>query len=202
MLTTAIRVDPFFRFDRLDVASRVDYAKTYNIEHNVKVKPYGMVNQQHMHHLVRQWTQVIMGRFNPAQNAFKKPSLQALQALGFSQGMTKIVLKMMDRSNGPSADIRTSITSVARSSAQFELQVEAEKDASEEQKLALKYEAENLANHVVDFILAGMTYHQAVDRVRQLSQNGSGYGTENAAVGDIDDGDDDDDEEEEEADDG
>ena len=198
-MTTAIRVDPFFRFDRLDVASRVDYAKTYNIEHNVKVKPYGMVNQQHMHHLVRQWTQVIMGRFNPAQNAFITPSVPALRALGFTQGMIQAVLNIMNRTRRPSADVKTSIKSVARSSAQFELQIEAEEDASEEQKLALKSEAEKLANHVVEFIMAGMTYHQAVDRVRQLSENGNGQGTENAAVGDIDD--DDDDEEEEEADD-
>ena len=179
MLTTAIRIDPFNRFDNLHPASRVNYAKTYNIEHNVKVKPYGMVNAQFMHHLVRQWTQVIIGRsITPIQVAFREINPANLRALGFTQSMMVAVLKMMNRPKGPSANSQTAIIAIARDSARNELQAE-QVNATE-----------NLANHVVDLIQAGMSYPQAVGHVRRLSANGLGVEGENDAAGEGDDDDD------------
>jgi hypothetical protein len=172
MLTTAIRIDPFNKFDILHSASRVNYAKTYNIEHNVKVKPYGIVNASFMHHLVRQWTEVIIGRATtPIQSAFLDCNQANLWALGFTQNMVTAVAAMVNRRKGPNADPRIAIISVARDSARVELQTE-QLNASE-----------NLANHVVDLIQAGMMYFQAVSHVRRLSTNGVGFVGENDAVG-------------------
>jgi hypothetical protein len=101
--------------------------------------------------------------------------------------MMKAVLALQNRSKGPSADPRRLITSVARSSAKLALQAE-QVDATE-----------NLADQVVEMIVAGMTYPLAVERVRELVNIGEGDENENAAVGD---GDDDEDESEAEDDDG
>jgi hypothetical protein len=172
MLTTAIRIDPFNKHDILHPASRVNYAKTYNIEHNVKVKPYGMVNASFMHHLVRQWTEVIIGRaITPIQRAIHETNQANLRALGFTPNMVAAVAAMVNRTKGPSADPRIAIISVARDSARTELQA-VQVNASE-----------NLANHVVDLIQAGMMYLQAVSHVRRLSTNGVGVVGENDAVG-------------------
>jgi hypothetical protein len=186
MLTTAIRIDPFNRFDILHPASRVNYAKTYNIEHNVKVKPYGMVNALFMHHLFKQWTEVIIGRsITPIQVAFREINPANLRALGFTTNMMGAVLAMMNRPKGPSANSRTAVISVARDSARIELQAE---QASA---------TENLANHVVDLIQAGMSYPQAVGHVRRLSTNGLGVEGENDAAGEGGDDEDEDEQEEE-----
>jgi hypothetical protein len=189
MLTAAIRIDPFEGSGPLHRASRVNYAKTYTIEHNVKVKPYGTVNNLHMHHLFKQWTEVLIGRsvINPARIAFAEISVPNLEDLGFDRGMMKAVLALKNRSKGPSADPRRLITSVARSSAKLALQAE-QVDATE-----------NLADQVVEMIVAGMTYPLAVERVRELVNIGEGDENENAAVGDSDD---DEDESEAEDDDG
>jgi len=172
MSTKPIRIDPFNRFDILHPASRVNYAKTYNIEHNVKVKPYGMVNALFMHHLVKQWTEVIIGRsITPIQVVFREINPANLRALGFTSNMMTAVFNMMNRPKGPSANSQTAVVSVARDSARNELQSE-QADASE-----------NLANHVVDLIQAGMRYPQAVGHVRRLHTNGLGVQGENDAVG-------------------
>jgi hypothetical protein len=184
MSTKAIRIDPFNKFDSLPPGSRVNYAKIYNVEHNVKVKPYGMVNAQFMHLLVKQWTEVILGR-SPTlmQVAFREINSANLRNLGFTQNMIRAVLVMLNRPKGPSADARTAITSVLRDSARSELQDE-QVDATG-----------NLANQVVDLVHAGMTFPQAVDHVRRLSTNIVGVDGEMDAVGE---GDDDEDEDEEE----
>jgi hypothetical protein len=186
MLTTAIRIDPFEGSRPLHLFSRVNYAKTYTIEHNVKVKPYGTVNNLYMHHLFKQWTEVLIGRSvrNPARIAFAKISTPNLEELGFDQKMRNTVLAVMNRSKGPSADARTAITTVARESAKEALQAE-QVDASG-----------NLANQVVEMIVAGMTYPLAVERVRELVNIGDGDDNENDAVGE---GDDDEDEDEDES---
>jgi phosphopantothenoylcysteine synthetase/decarboxylase len=111
---------------------------------------------------------------------------------------------MKPRPKGPRADARTSITSVARRSAKEELEADEDEDASEAKILANEADAEKLANRVVELILAGMTYTQALGHVRQLNDNGNGYEGENDAVSegydddDDDDSDDDDDDEEDE----
>jgi hypothetical protein len=199
MLTIPIRIDPSEKFGTLHPASRVDYAKTYNIEHNVKVRPFGMVNSQSMNPLIRQWAQILMRRFSPAQTAFRAVSPATLRDLGFTTDMIRAVLVMMTpRSKGPVADARTSITSVARNSAKEELKAEEEEDASTKEKLANVAKAEKLANQVVELIEAGMPYNLAIDHVRQLSENGNGYKGEDDAVGEGDDEDDDDEDEDEE----
>jgi hypothetical protein len=177
MLTAAIRIDPFEGSGPLHKASRVNYAKTYTIEHNVKVKPYGTVNNLHMHHLFKQWTEVLIGRSvrNPARIAFAEISVPNLEDLGFDRGMMRAVLAMKNRSKGRSADARTLITSVARSSAELALQDE-QVDAKED-----------LADQVVEMIIAGMTYPLAVERVRELVNIGDCDENENAAVGEGDD---------------
>jgi hypothetical protein len=182
-----IRIDPFKKFDTLHPASRIDYAKTYNIEHNVKVKPFGMVNNLFMNHLLRQWAQVLMRRFNPAQSAFSAVSAATLRDLGFTNDMIRAVVAMMKpRSKGPVADARTSIISVARNSAKEQLKADEVERASTKEKLASETAAEKLANQVVDLIMAGMTYPLAVDHVRRLSENGNGYEGEDDAVGESD----------------
>jgi hypothetical protein len=197
--TTPIRIDPFDKFDTLHPASRVDYAKTYNIEHNVKVKPFGMVNNQFMNHLLRQWAQVLMRRFNPARSAFSAVSEATLRDLGFTNDMIRAVQVMMrPRSKGPVADARTSITSVARNSAKEELKADEEEDASTAERLTNEAEALKLANQVVELIVAGMTYTLAVDHVRQLAENGNGFEGEDDPVEEDDDDDDDEDDDEDE----
>ena len=190
MMTTAIRIDPFNKNDNLHPASRINYAKTYNIEHNMKVKPYGMVHASSMHYLVRQWTEAILGRIiTPIQRAIHETNQANLRALGFTPNMVTAVAALMNRPKGPSAGSRIAIMAVARDSARVELQAE-QLNASE-----------NLANHVVDLIQAGMMYLQAVSHVRRLSTNGIGSEGENDAVSEgndhDDDYDDDDDEQEE-----
>jgi hypothetical protein len=199
ILTIPIRVDPCEKSGTLHSASRVDYSKTYNIEHNVKVKPFGMVNNQSMNHLIRQWAQILMRRFNPAQSAFNEVSPATLRDLGFTTDMIRAVIVMMNpRSKGPIADARTAITSVARNSAREELKAEEEEDVSTKERLANATEAEKLASQVVELIVAGMPYNLAIDHVRQLSENGNGYEGEDDPVGEGDDEDDDDEDEEEE----
>jgi hypothetical protein len=175
ILPTAIRIDPFDQDDTLHSASRVNYGKVYNIEHNVKVKPYGVVNNQFMHALITQWTQVFIGRTgNLAQLAFRTPSEQTLRQLGFTPSQITSVTNILRRRG---ADPYNVITSIARVSA--------------EAQLGAEYRAERnvkrLANHVVDLVLAGMTYPSAVSHVMLITANE-----------DADDDDDDDDEDEDE----
>jgi hypothetical protein len=181
ILPTAIRIDPFDEDDTLHSASRVNYGKVYNIEHNVKVKPYGVVNNQFMHSLITQWTQVFIGRTgNPAQLAFRTPGEQTLRGLGFTPSQITSVTNILTRRGANPYDV---ITSMARVSA--------------EQQLAAEDRAERtvrrLANHVVDLILAGMTYPNAVSHVKLI--------TANEEADDDDDDDDDEDEDEDEDDD-
>jgi hypothetical protein len=154
----------------------VNYGKAWNIEHNVKVKPYGVVNNQFMHSLITQWTQVFIGRTgNPAQLAFPTPGEQTLRGLGFTPSQITSVTNILTRRGANPYDV---ITSMARVSA--------------EQQLAAEDRAERtvrrLANHVVDLILAGMTYPNAVSHVKLI--------TANEEADDDDDDDDDEDEDE------
>ncbi|KAL1583637.1 hypothetical protein WHR41_07821 [Cladosporium halotolerans] len=121
LLPSPIRIDPLNEDDRLDATSRMDYGKLYNIEHNVKVKPYGVVNNQSMQTLIKQWTQVFFGRAaTPAATAFRSPNPQTLQALKFSPSQIRQVLNILSRRG---ADPRQVITSVARASAEEALEL-------------------------------------------------------------------------------
>jgi hypothetical protein len=48
----SIRVSPKEKKAKMDPKSRLNYAKIYTIEHNVKVKPYGVVHHHFIHLLV------------------------------------------------------------------------------------------------------------------------------------------------------
>jgi hypothetical protein len=63
MQATAIRIDPDNATTPLDPASRIHYGNVYTIEHNIKVKAYGMVNQASLGPLMSQFQQVNGHRF-------------------------------------------------------------------------------------------------------------------------------------------
>lgn len=74
----AIRVDPDKREDKLNILSRVNYGNVYTIEHNLKVKPYGMVNRDSMLPLLAQFGDVWISKVG--QRTGQSPQLvQALR---------------------------------------------------------------------------------------------------------------------------
>ena len=50
-----IRVDPDDREDKLDPRSRIDFGKVHTIQHNIKVKSYGKVNEKSAQALIQQF---------------------------------------------------------------------------------------------------------------------------------------------------
>lgn len=54
----AIRINPDSRDDKLDPQSLVHYGKVYTIEHNVKVKPYGVVHDDSIEPFIGQFYRV------------------------------------------------------------------------------------------------------------------------------------------------
>lgn len=50
-----IRVDPDDKEDKLDPRSRIDFGKVHTIQHNIKVKSYGKVNEKSMQALQKQF---------------------------------------------------------------------------------------------------------------------------------------------------
>ena len=48
----AIHMDPLNQSRKLDPASRADLAKTYPVEHNVKVQKVGMISPVHLKRLL------------------------------------------------------------------------------------------------------------------------------------------------------
>lgn len=65
MRPRAIRVDVDLPVDKLDAASRLNLGAVTTVQHNVKVRPYGMVNQASRQDLISQFTRV----WNSQQNA-------------------------------------------------------------------------------------------------------------------------------------
>lgn len=53
-----IKVKPNDRRDRMEPASRVNFGKTYTVEHNVKVYDFGNVDKDSAHRLRSQWKRV------------------------------------------------------------------------------------------------------------------------------------------------
>jgi hypothetical protein len=51
----SIRVKPRLRSSKLDPMSRVNFAKIYTVEHNVKVMDFGDVHEDSIHVLNSQW---------------------------------------------------------------------------------------------------------------------------------------------------
>jgi hypothetical protein len=57
MPSIRIKVD---RGQELDCMSRIDFSRTYTVEHNVKVCRVGYVHKKHVDRLIQQWTRVTM----------------------------------------------------------------------------------------------------------------------------------------------
>jgi hypothetical protein len=73
-MPVAIRIDLDDNATALHHTSRVDYSKLYTIEHNIKVKPFGMVNREHIRPLMEQFRAVFL-----ADTGGKGPELQQLR---------------------------------------------------------------------------------------------------------------------------
>nr|OQO31292.1 hypothetical protein B0A51_03270 [Rachicladosporium sp. CCFEE 5018] len=75
LLPNAIRVDPDNPDDKLDVLSRINYSTVYTIEHNVKVRPCGMVNRDHLTPLLQQFKEVFVAKIGVRES---QPSVVAM----------------------------------------------------------------------------------------------------------------------------
>jgi hypothetical protein len=62
MQPKAIKVNPDVKGAELDTTSRLNYAKVYNIEHNVKVKNFGSLNPESLRDLIEQFNAVFMSK--------------------------------------------------------------------------------------------------------------------------------------------
>ena len=51
----ALRVEPDGSEEKLDPISRINFGKTYTVEHNVKVLSIGLVAEEHLDLLVHYW---------------------------------------------------------------------------------------------------------------------------------------------------
>ena len=95
---------------------------------------------------------------NLAQLAFRTPGQPTLQALGFTPTQISVVLKNLTRRGAAPYE---AITSIARASAEAQLVDEDRTNRS----------VKRFANHVVELILAGMTYPVAISHVKLLAAN-------------------------------
>lgn len=177
ILPVAIRIDPMQPANQLHPKSRLNYGKVYTIEHNVRVKPYGIVNKKSMHVLMHQFTLVFF-RNRPSSsvaNAIRQPSRQNLQALGFNdQQMNVIIGMIMDR--GASHDI--AISSVAFQSTRPSF------DGNARQQ--------ELAQYAARLVMAGMTIQQAVEHVTLVEEKEDSAGiNDDKALYELDDVEDD-----------
>jgi hypothetical protein len=74
MKAIAIRIDPDNATTPLDPMSRIHYGNLYTVEHNIRVKAYGMVNQTSLVPLMSQFRQV-----NGERLGFSSPPLQTVR---------------------------------------------------------------------------------------------------------------------------
>ena len=61
MTKNPIKVLPTTPDQKLDPLSRINFAKVYTVEHNVRVMPVGQVSPGSMHLLVTYWQNEMMG---------------------------------------------------------------------------------------------------------------------------------------------
>jgi hypothetical protein len=76
MQPKAIKVNPDVKGAELDTNSRLNYAKVYNIEHNVKVKNFGSLNPESLRDLIEQFNAVFTSKlptFAAPQDRETKP---------------------------------------------------------------------------------------------------------------------------------
>ena len=62
----AIRVDTDQRDEKLDPMSRIDFGRTYTVQHYQRVKSFGMVHRNSVGHLQSQWQNVLLYQGPPA----------------------------------------------------------------------------------------------------------------------------------------
>jgi hypothetical protein len=60
-MMSGIRAKPKKRRDKLDPRSRIDFARMYTVEHNVKVYDFGAVDKLYLERLLNQWLIVLLG---------------------------------------------------------------------------------------------------------------------------------------------
>lgn len=75
MRPIAIRVVPDERVDKLDPMSRIDFGKPHTIHHNLKVRPFGMVDDKSIPHLVNQFKAVVEEGFTSKRHIGAAPKL-------------------------------------------------------------------------------------------------------------------------------
>lgn len=80
MRPDAIRVDPDDREDKLDPRSRIDFGKVHTIQHNIKVKSYGKVNDKSLQALIQQfqncWLAPAVATISPIATSSQLPRVQ------------------------------------------------------------------------------------------------------------------------------
>jgi hypothetical protein len=132
----------------LHPTSRVNYAQLVNIDHKLKVKSCGAMDDNSLSILLRQWKQVSiqMYRSNPEAiaKAVQQPSPQSLSNLDFTPTQVNAILKVID----DGAEPRSAIAKVARSNTVGQLGSEA------------------LADKASDLVSEGLGYSADVSRVR------------------------------------
>jgi uncharacterized membrane protein YgcG len=67
-----IRISPVDRFDKVDQMARIDFARTYTVEHNVKVYDFGTVAKDYMDRLAQQWIKVLLQDDTAAMGALAR----------------------------------------------------------------------------------------------------------------------------------
>jgi hypothetical protein len=55
-----IRIIPNRKVDKVDPMARIDFARTYTVEHNVKVYDFGVVADDYLDRLASQWVKVML----------------------------------------------------------------------------------------------------------------------------------------------
>ena len=55
MTKQPICIDPASPDQKLDLTTRINFARVYTVEHNVKVMDIGIVAESSMHHLIGYW---------------------------------------------------------------------------------------------------------------------------------------------------
>ena len=98
-----IRVDPDDREDKLDPRSRIDFGKVHTIQHNIKVRSYGRVNDRSMQALIKQ--------FNNCWYASSVPTVTPASALSPNPSSSRGLLE----TRAPAAARRESVSSGHRS---------------------------------------------------------------------------------------
>jgi len=195
MQPIAVRIDVDQRSDALDKASRVHYGKHYTIEHNFKVKPFGMVNPGSVQAFNSQFN-AVWARMSP-QTPQALPTIPQGQPLshpvGSPGGSNTQVLPAPEvlRSNGFNDDqikMMKTIVDGGRTPRYAVARVKAE---------AMKATATQ-AHEVGRLVVSGMEFPAAY---AQVVHSGTDNAQEGAAEDDDADDDDDDEEEEEDSDD-